>query len=402
MKRSKMNIGQWFTGLFRVWRREFRLVFGDVGVMLFFLFLPLFYPLVYTLIYNTEIVKDIDVAVVDESRTPESRHLAQMIDATQSIRVYDYAPNLQEARQMVNEHKCYGVLQIPGDYAKKIGRGEQGVATFYSDMSLLLRYRAFVSALTDVQMALGTEIQSAEINMIGLPAQSVSGAPVKSEAIMLGDPTQGFASFIIPGILVLIIQQSLILGVTMLAAGGRERRLRNGGVDPMAVNAGAGATVIGKMLCYLMIYVPVVIYVLHIVPMIFSLPHIGNVWDYMVFIIPMIMAASFLGMLLSTMVTERESSMLVVVFTSVVFLFLSGLTWPRYAMNWFWSLLGDCIPATWGVEGFVTLNSNASPLYEQSHPWLMLWALTAVYGVLAYVLHRYQRRGGRRCLLCGK
>ena len=389
MTNNMKGISEWFTTLFKVWRREFRLVFSDLGVMLFFFFLTLMYPVVYTLIYNPETVRDIPIAVVDKSRSPQSRELTRMIDATDGIKVNDYAANLNDARRMQNEHKCYGILEIPSDYAKKLGRSEQAVVTFYSDMGLLLRYRTFMSNLTEVQLALGTKIQHEKINSPGLVGQSASAPIVNNEAFMLGDPTQGFASFIIPGILVLILQQSLILGVTMLGAGSSERRRRNGGTDPMAIPAGPATTIIGKTLCYLVIYMPICIYVLHIVPLMFSLPHIGHLTDYLFFILPMLVASSFLAQALSVFVTERESSMLVIVFTSVVFLFLSGLTWPRYAMNGFWTLVGDMIPATWGVEGFIRLNSNAVTLYEQTRPYTMLWVLSAIYFVAAYLITRY-------------
>lgn len=389
MKQSSSGILSWFTTLFRVWRREFRLVFSDVGVLIFFFGLTLGYPLVYTIIYNPETVREIPVVVVDQSRTESSRELTRMIDATPAVQVYDYAPTLADARRIHNEHKAYGILLIPDDYATRLGRGEQAVVTFYSDMGLLLRYRSFVSAMTDVQLAAGARIQEEKLDMLGLPAQSVSGSPVNSEAIMLGDPTQGFASFIIPGILVLILQQSLILGITMLSAGGSERRRRNGGVDPMAIPAGPATTILGKMMCYLCIYAPLVLFILHIVPEIFSLPHIGRVTDYLLFILPLLIASTMLGIIVSVFVTERESSMLVVVFTSVVFLFLSGLTWPRYAMNGFWTMISDMIPATWGVEGFIRMNSNGSLLAQESHPYMMLWILAAVYFVIAWIVMRF-------------
>ena len=210
MKQSRFSILSWFTTLFRVWRREFRLILSDEGVLIFFLGLTIGYPLIYTIIYNPETVREIPIVVVDQSRTARSRDLTRMIDATPAMQVYDYAPTVADARRIHNEHKAYGILLIPSDYAERLGRGEQGVVTFYSDMGLLLRYRSFVSALTDVQMAAGAKIQTEKLDMIGLPAQSVSGAPIDSEAIMLGDVTQGFASFIIPGILMLIIQQSLV------------------------------------------------------------------------------------------------------------------------------------------------------------------------------------------------
>ena len=389
MKRFLGSIFNWMTDLVRVWRREFTLVFGDVGVLLFFFFLTLVYPIIYTVIYNPEIVENLPVVVVDHSRTTQSRELARMVDATQSMEVYDYANDLAAARRFMNEHRCYGILEIPADYGRQIGRGEQGVVTFYSEMSLLLRYRAFVASLTDVQMALGSKIQTREINTIGLPAQAISGTPVDSEAVMLGDPTQGFASFIIPGIVILILQQSMLLGVTMLAAGSSERRRRNRGYDPMAVDASPATSVLGKTCCYVLLYIPICIYVLDLVPRMFNLPHIGNPAEYLMFIVPMLVATSFLGITLSVFVRERESSLLVIVFTSVVFLFLSGLTWPRYAMSPFWKLLSDCIPATWGVNGFVRMNSNGASLWQQAPNYYALWILSALYFVSACLVTAY-------------
>ncbi|MDE7024362.1 MAG: ABC transporter permease, partial [Paramuribaculum sp.] len=340
-------------------------------------------------IYNPEIVTDLPVVVVDDSRTASSRDLVRMVDATQSIEVYNYVPDMAAARRVMNDHDCFGILHIPSDYDKRIGSGEQAVVNFYGEMSLLLRYRSFVAALTDIQLELGTRIQTRKLSEAGVITLSPAAAPVHSESIMLGDPTQGFASFVIPGILVLILQQSLILGVTMLTAGGKERRRANGGVDPLAVDAPISAQMLGRLMCYLCIYAPLVLYMLHIVPLLFSLPQVGSLWQGCVLIFPMLIASTFLGYCLSWFVKERESSMLVIVFTSVVFLFLSGLTWPRYAMNGFWKLLGDTLPATWGVEAFVRMNSNGSPLWEQSHPYIMLWVLAGVYFVVAYCLQRY-------------
>lgn len=396
MKRLFSGISYTFVSLARVMQREFYLVFHDVGVMLFFFFLTFAYPLIYTIIYNPEILENIPIAVVDNSRTEQSREFARMVDATQGIEVYDYVANLNDARRLENEHKVFGILEIPENYSRNLGRGEQSIVNFYSDMSLLLRYRTFLLALTDVQLVAGTQIRQQAIDLIGLPAQGKNQLPVESECTMMGDPTQGFASFIMPGVLVLILQQSMLLGVTMLAAGSKERRRRNGGIDPERVNAGALTTIWGKTLCYVILYLPICIYVLHIVPMMFSLPHIGDIREMFVYIFPLLVASAFMGQAISVFVTERESSMLVVVFTSVVFLFISGLTWPRYAMNKLWVWIGDAIPATWGVEGFIRMNSNGSPMWEQSHPYIMLWVLAGCYMVAAYLVTRFTNGRTRR------
>lgn len=385
----------WIKSLFRVWRRETRLVFTDVGVKLFFFALPIAYPVVYTLIYNPEIVKKIDTVVVDNSRSAESRELVRELGATQGIHVVGYAANMEEARRAWMEKKCYGIIEIPSDYGRRIGRGEQAVASFYSDMSLLLRYRQYLFALTDVQMNETMQITSRRLADGGLLTSSIKGLPVNTQANFLGDVSQGFASFIMPGLVVLILQQSMLLGITMIAGTSRDRRRRNGGSDPLEYRAGTLATVLGKSLCYLMVYLPLSYYILEIIPYMFSLPHVGRFIDLMPMVFMILLATTFLGQTLQVFVRERESSLLVIVFTSVVFLFLSGLTWPRYAFSKFWYMVSELVPSTWGMEGIVRINSNGATLSDVSHYYWGLWALTGIYFVTAVALRYFTARANR-------
>ncbi|MCM1520165.1 MAG: ABC transporter permease [Lachnoclostridium sp.] len=394
MKRFFQNIARWFVTLFRVWRREFYLVFTDLGVLLFFFGLPTAYPIVYTLIYNPEIVTDMPVVVIDNSRSARSRELVRALDATQAIKIAGYATDLPDARRAWHEKKCYGILLIPDDYDTRLSQGRQAVVTFYDDMSLLLRYRSFVSAITDVQIAQTLKITHERVDNLGLIAESVSSGdlPVNQQAVMVGDVTQGFASFVMLGVVVLILQQSMILGVTMLAGGRAERRRRNHGYDPMSIEASPVTTILGRTLCYIVIYLPLCYYILEIVPWMFSLPHLATFDEYMPFIFPMLLASALLGETVGVFVTERESSLLVVVFTSLLFLFLSGLTWPRYAFNGFWTMISALVPATWGVEGFIHMSSDGATLADINRYYINLWLLTALYFVTALLLTFFRQK----------
>lgn len=387
MKNAFINMG-------RVFRQELNLMTHDMGLLIFFLVLPLAYPVIYTLIYNTEVVREIPVVVVDDCRTARSRELVRQASATSAFGLYGYASNMAEAKDLWGDHEVYAIMHIPSDFEQKVQRGEQSHATLYCDMSLLLRYRALLSAMTDLQIALAEDITSERVDMLGAESADLGKLPVQSHSHFLGDTQQGFASFIIPGIIVLILQQSMLLGIGLLGGTAKERRRANGGYDPKGINeAGPVATTIGKALAYTVFYIPLVIYVLHFIPWMFSLPHIGNPADYLLFIVPLLLASAFLGQALVVMMKEREYVFLVVVFTSVIFLFLSGLTWPRYAMSQAWYAIGSLVPATWGVEGFIRINSNAATLAENSHPYIMLWILTAVYFVCAVIVNsRYCKR----------
>lgn len=371
----------------RVMRREFRLILASPGAMLFFFALPLAYPIVYAAIYNPEVTRDIPVAVVDRCRTAESREFVRHADATQAMKICGYAADMAEAKRWWEEKKCFGVIEILADYSEKVTRGEQGVIQFYSDASLLLRYRTFLESLTELQMATDSDLREMAINTLGVSGiASAGGSSIQTEAYFLGDPQQGFASFIMPGIVVLILQQSMLLGITFLGGASNERRRLNRGFDPLAINASPFAEILGKALCYVILYLPLSIYILHYIPTWFNFPHLGNLVEYILFIFPMLLATAMLGLTCVCMVPEKESAFVLIVFTSVAFLFLSGLTWPRYAMQPFWQWMGDIIPATWGMEGFIRINNNGATLSQEAVPYRWLWCLTAVYTLTAWLV----------------
>lgn len=375
----------------RVFRNEFRLIVGDIGVLLFFIALPLAYPVIYTLIYNPEVVNKMPVAVVDDSRTMQSRDFVRKASASPAIDIYAYCNDMAEARQLMADGDVFGIMEIPRDYARCIGRGETAHVSFFCDMSLLLRYRTFAAALTDLQLNVISDITGDKIDAAGLGSLTGGGTPMlfESKSNFLGDSEQGFASFIIPGIVILILQQSMLLGVCMLGGTSRERRSRNRGIDPLQIQAPATATVWGKALAYTVFYIPLTIYVMRFIPEMFDLPHYGNPVDYLLFIFPMLLATAFLGQGLNVIIKERETVFVVIVFTSVVFLFLSGLTWPRYAMSTLWTWAGNCIPATWGVDGFIKINSNAATLPEVGNDFSALWILSAIYMLFALWSTKY-------------
>ena len=383
------GITKWFIQLGKAFRQEMSTVIHDAGVLLFFIGLPVLYPLVYTAIYNPEEVREIPFAVVDHCRSAESRRLVRQADATSAMKLYDYAPDMQSARALMAEGKVYGIMEIPSDYSKCIMTGRQATVPFYAEMSLLLRYRAFLSALTDLQLHITQEVTAGRLASAGAAAPPISGLPINTQANILGDTQQGFASFIMPGIVVLILQQSMLLGIGMLGGTSAERRRRNNGFDPRQIHGvGVTATVWGKSLAYLVIYIPQIIYVLRIIPAMFNLPHYGSATDYFLFIVPMLLATAFLGQTLNAVIRDRESPFIIIVFTSVWFLFLSGLTWPRYAMSPIWKMLGDMIPAIWGVEGFIRINSNAATLHEVGTDFVALWVLSLVYMITACIVTR--------------
>lgn len=369
--------------------KELRLITHDVGIILFLAFLPLAYPIIYSLIYNPELVRDVKMVVVDHDRTSASRELVRNLDATQEVYVIGYAPDLHEAQKAMHSHKCYGILEIPEGFNKKIGRGETANAALYSDMSLLLRYRGFLVASTNVAQEMGAEILNKKLDTTVPLAETIAvNDPMPVQNVSLGNLESGFDSFIMPGVLVLILQQCLILALGMAGGAKHERS------DLIGFGAGQGthsviSSTLGQGFAYLTVILLPTIYILHYVPLIFSFPMAGNPLEIFAFILPMLISSIALGLCFQGVCWERESVFVLWVVTSVAFLFLSGLTWPRYAMPGFWKALSDMVPASFAVEGFIKMNTNGASLAQVSPDYIALWIQAGVYTVLAFIIQKF-------------
>lgn len=383
------TIGVWCSRLFRVYDQEFLLVIHDKGLLLFFTFLPLVYPIIYSLIYNPEIVRDVAMVVVDNDRTPLSRKLVREMDACQEARVIGYAANMDEAREAMNRGDAFGILEIPEGFERKIGAGEQAPAVLYCDMALLLRYKALLVAATNVMQEMSSELMTVNIDRVAPLAETVTdGNLMPINNANLGNIKGGFDSFIMPAVIVLILQQCLILVVGM-AGGAKHESPRLIHYNPENLTRSCIGTMLGQALCYITIMFLPTIFMIHYVPMIFKFPMAGNFLEILIFMLPMALASIGVGFVFQAVVTERESVFLSWVVTSLFFLFVSGAIWPRYDMPAFWRGLGAICPGTWGVEGYIKMTSNGARLWQVSSEYINLWLIALGWWVAGWCAQKF-------------
>lgn len=356
---------------FCIWKDELKSVFKDGGVLIFFFLVPFAYPLLYSFIYNNEVVHEAKMVVVDRSGSYLSREFTRRVDATPDVKVVAVRTDMEEARRMLDRKEAYGILYFPAEFSKDLHRGRRTTVPLYCDMSSLLFYKAFLLAATEVSLDMGKEISLSYRPLNGTAKEEeITANPIPYESVTLFNTQNGFAGFLVPAILILVIQQTLVLGIGMLEGTRREKGIMSHGQLP-------------KAFAYASLYVPVCIWVLVIVPKLFALPQVGDPVTVLLFILPYLFASIFFAMTLSGLMTTREAPMLVFVFTSVILLFISGVSWPKEAIPPFWRAVGYLFPSTPGVQGFIRINTCGATLSEVAHEYHTLWIQAGVYFLLA-------------------
>lgn len=397
--RLRYIIKEGIQDTFFIWKDELKNVFKDSGVMIFFFLVPFVYPLLYAFIYNNEVVHDAKMVVVDQSDSYLSREYIRKVDATADVKVVAVCADMEEAKRMLDEKTAYGILYFPGEFSKDIHKGKQATVSLYCDMSALLFYKAFLLATTEVSLEIGKELRARNNPSSTIGQEKITVNPIPYESVTLFNSQNGFASFLVPAILILVIQQTLVLGIGMLGGTAREKNRFHSLVPVCRHFNGTLRIVFGKSLTYLLLYVVVCIWALGVVPKLFSLPQVGGPSTVMLFVLPYLFASIFLSMTLSGFMTSRESPMLVFVFTSVILLFISGVSWPKESIPPFWKAVGYLFPSTPGIQGFIRINTSGATLNEVAYEYRTLWVQAGVYFITACMVYRYQILRGRKLVI---
>lgn len=386
----KQKVVQGIYDLFYIWKQEFRTTFRDQGVLIFFVLVPLVYPLIYSFIYTNETIREVPTVVVDNSRSSLSREYLRKVDASPETSIVAYCADMEEAKLMLKDRKAYGIIYIPAHFSDDIVQGKQTQVSIFCDMSGLLYYKALLTANTNVSLAMNTAIKMERAGNTTARQDEITAYPIEYEDVAIFNPTNGFAAFLIPAVLILIIQQTLLLGIGLSAGTAREH---NQFKDLVPINRHYNGTlriVMGKGLSYFMVYSLVAVYILCVVPRLFSLNQIAIPGVLTLFTLPYLTACIFFAMTASIAIRNRETCMLLFVFTSVPLLFLSGISWPGSAMPSFWRYFSYLFPSTFGINGYVRINSMGATLNKVAFEYRALWMQTGIYFLTTCFVYRRQ------------
>ncbi|MBR6319409.1 MAG: ABC transporter permease [Prevotella sp.] len=379
-----------------IWRQEMRQVFHDEGVLIFFVLVPLVYPLLYSWIYNNELVREVPVVVVDHSHSQLSRQFIRLCDASPDVHVAYYAGDLDDAKSLVSRQLAKGVYYIPSDFSTRLNRLEQSVVSVYCDMSLMLTYKAIYQTAMTVSQKMGAVMRVKLSGNYTNREDVVSVQPLAVDEVPMFNPSNGYGSCILPAVLMLILQQTLVLGIGLSAGTARERN-RNGQLVPDDQRYRSVYPIVsGKALCYAMIFAVMGAYLSMVVPCMFSFPMLADGADLMLILIPFILASIFFGITVSCLVHYRENVMLIVVFISVPLLFLTGVSWPQASIPGAWQGVSWLFPSTFGARAYVRLNSMGATFGQVLPEVRYLWIQAAIYFGAACLVYGHQLRLARR------
>ncbi len=362
---------------------EWQRVLATRGAFMLLVLAPLVYGVYYPQPYLNQIVRKIPIAVVDNDLSELSRRIVETLDASGAVKVAVRADTLAAARAALDRSEAFAVVGIPPQTEHDVLKGTTVNLPIYADATYFFLFGTMSSGIAVAIDTLSSELAASGARTDGSLYQaalaSLSPADVLVQPIF--NPVGGYASYVVPGAFVLILQQMLLIGAAMLTFGA----LRESG-------GGAVAGVLGRGIAHLTILLPALALYFIVLPRFYGFSTLGQPLQLLALASVFVLATSFMGQAAGAWFKRPETPTLIFLGTSLAQFFLAGFSWPREAIPKPVRAASYMFPSDLAIDGLVRIDQLGATLWEVTRDWRGLWGQAIVYFALAAISAFFVKR----------
>ncbi len=328
---------------------------------------------IMSLVYVRPVLWDLPVAVIDQDHSSASRELIRDLDATSKVQLHSY-DDLELAKQDMLSRKLFSIIIIPTDFEKHLLNGKSIIVPVYGDGTNRL-------ASGQIQQELSSAYQQLlnNYNLMLLRKAGYSGeqakvilTPVRSETIPLYNSGVSFAAIVFPGLLVMLLQHSLLIACVRVSIAIRGTPK---GKPPLAVYLGALSALIPIWL-----FLSTVFFALW--PWLLGYRQEAPLYQLWMLTFPFLLAVLGLGKLVTECLRSVEMIYLTLAFVTTPVFYMSGTIWPLQAMPDWVRVIASALPSTWATNAIAGINQMGLPFSDILMDIVMMLILGVIYTLL--------------------
>lgn len=319
-------------------RKELQQVLRNAITLRLVIFAPVIQLLIFGYVAIID-VKNIPTAVLDHSKSPQSRRLLSDFENSGYFEVVVYVESESRIESLLDEGEVDLVIVIPEDFAQKVSNGEptevMGAIDGTDSNTAIVVGNYFTGVATRYAVNLAAQVVSSDLDI----SESL---PFEARPRALFNPEMKTVYYLVPGIIAILVLMILVMLTSISFVRERER----GTLEQLTVTPIRPIElVLGKTLPFAVIgYIDIILITL-IGTLWFNVPIHGNLLVLFLLSGFYMLAAMGIGLFVSAMAHTQQQAMMLGMFFIIPQLLLSGFIFPIESMPDIMQWITYLIPA---------------------------------------------------------
>lgn len=373
-------------------KQEAKRIFTDVTIVLTIIGGVIFYSFLYPQPYLKQSVSKLAISVVDYDKSDVSRDIIFSLNATAQILVAREDLSEEDAKKSLLSDEVKAIIVIPKNFKRDLALNKSPTIAIGADSSYFLIYGGVLEGAMKSILTQSASIKVANLlkKQVPLGMAKESYSAYSLNIINLFNKNNSYTQYVIPAIFVLILQQTLLIGLGIFG-GGINESIKNKeegyfNTAPILYMFSSRVIVFGSIF-----FIHLLFYFGYSFEL-FGVTHLANIYELLTFATPFLMATLGLGILLGTLFNSREVATPAILFSSLPLAFSAGFIWPIEEVPEIIHFVSMFVPVIPAIDGFLALNQFGAEFYMVIDSYAILWMQAISYFTLAYFFFRQKRK----------
>lgn len=368
----------------KIFIREIRLIARDKNIISVILIAPLFYAFFYGSIYFNKAETNVEISIIDNDVSATSRKITRFLDASQSLSVTNIISNMEEGKKKLIDNDAKAIFYLPKGFEETLKKGKQAKLKIYLNGTRFLVSNDINKAINEVigYVNAGITVNYYETKGNNFEQSKALAIPINMDIRPLFNFTDSYGDFLIPAILILILQQTLLIGFSQSIAKERENKtfptlFKLGKWNPLTI-------IYGKGLFYLLLFGSYSIFFFIVSFGVFKLPNLGNFLPLFIITSLLLIAVINFSVFVASFFHRKIVALQFLTLTSYPIFLISGYSWPFSLMPTYLKVFANILPSTPYLGAFTRITQMGASIIDVLPEIIHLLLLTIIGKILAY------------------
>jgi len=369
--------------LFKLIKVELHAIFTNPAIILTVFGGVIFYSFLYPLPYSQQTPQEQSITVVNLDKSLTSYQLERMVDATPQVKIVTHANSIEQAKQQFFTGQVRGILVIPTNFYRDLLLGKSPTLSYAGDASYFLVYGTIAEGLSQAGGTLAAKAKVTQLLSNGVPLSQAQQqySQVKVNLKPTFNPTIGYINYVVPAVFVLILQQTLIIGLGLMGCSEKSE-------FGYWVQQSTFKILVTRTLIFVSIYYLMSGYYFGFSFDFYGINKLASPLILIALLAPFLLTSSFIGICLGVLMPRKEWVTVFVLFSSMPLVFSAGFIWPLESVPLPLIWLTNLFPCTPAIQSFLSINQMGADFSQITTQWQLLWLQVLIWGIIAFILYR--------------